>query len=169
MALIVEDGTGVVDANTYSTVAEFSTYHSERGNDIQSLDVTAIERILIRATDHIEQVWGMRFKGGREFDLQPLSFPRRNLYDFDGDLVKSIPSKLKWAQAEYALILDSQGLYYPLGDRTGEKIFERVVIGPIEVEDRYQAPATTSGVKEYPSADRWLQEYVFPGGRVERA
>ncbi len=172
MALVVEDGTGVAGANSYSTVAEFKEYHKDRGTDISGLGgVADIEKLLIQATDYITQRWDPVFMGSKESSDQPLAFPRKYLYDFNGDLVVGIPSKLKWAQAEYALRAASGSLFTePTTQASGQvATLIREKIGPIETETRFAEGSTQQVVKSIPMGDRWLQEYVVPGGRAVRA
>ena len=73
MAFTVENGTGILAANSYMTVAEVSTYLTDRGRETAWDAATAAvaQGALIEATDYIEQRFGERFKGTKEFtDLQ---------------------------------------------------------------------------------------------------
>ena len=71
MAFIVENGTGIVGANSYTTVAEANVYLQERGrhnqNDWQSLANSTKEEALVKGTDYIEQRFGSQFLGQKEF------------------------------------------------------------------------------------------------------
>ena len=71
MAFIVEIGTGIVGANSYATTAQADAYLAERGrsaeNNWQSLAATAKQAALIKGTDYIEQRFGHRFLGQKEF------------------------------------------------------------------------------------------------------
>lgn len=67
MSFIIEDGTGVSGANAYISVAEFQAHHGSRGVDVSDFDTTEIQQAIVRATDFIEQRWGLRFMGNREF------------------------------------------------------------------------------------------------------
>jgi hypothetical protein len=172
MAFTVETGTGAAGANSFTSVAEFKAYHAERGTDITAITGdTAIQRLLVKGADYIEKVFGMRFKGSREFSTQSLSFPRVGLYTNDGFPVTGIPGRLKWAQAEYALQANSGDLFItPPASTTGGAIIRtKDVVGPIEVEVEYAAGGVQEVTREYPVADSWLQEYLTPGGTVIRA
>ena len=171
MAFTVETGSGVAGANSYIDVAAFKAYHAERGNDVTAIEgSTAIQRLLVKATDYIEQQFGLRFMGSREFSTQPLSFPRVGLYSRDGVLITGIPDRLKWAQAEYALQANSRELFLtPPATTTGGQVLRlREVIGPIETEVEYAAGGATSVAQEFPVADSWIKEYLTPGGGVIR-
>lgn len=70
MTFTVEDGTGVSGANAYTTVAEYKNFHTERGTQsVLDADFTdpEIQQAIVRATDFIEQRWGLRFLGQRQF------------------------------------------------------------------------------------------------------
>lgn len=77
MSLIVENGTGLVNAESYVGVADTDAYHSNRGNTAWAALSTAVkEQSLRKATDYIEQVYRLRFIGYRHTETQALSFPR---------------------------------------------------------------------------------------------
>ena len=71
MTLIVEDGSGVVGANAYMTVAEVTAYLTDRNrqteNSWNSVAAAVAEAAVIAATDFIDRRFGQRFKGTRGF------------------------------------------------------------------------------------------------------
>ncbi len=67
MAIIVEDGSGKKDAGSYTTEAYFRAYFLARAIDVTALDATAVEALLVAATDYIGTRWGLRFLGNRLF------------------------------------------------------------------------------------------------------
>jgi hypothetical protein len=78
MALIVEDGTGKSDAESFIAVADATTYHAARGNAAWAAlaSDTVREQMLRKATDYMEQVYRQRWKGQRVTATQALSWPR---------------------------------------------------------------------------------------------
>jgi hypothetical protein len=96
VALVLEDGTGLTNSNTYCSVSEFQAYWTDRGFDYTTYTHGQMERALIRATDHIELHYRSAFKGYRLVEDQALSFPRGCLY-VDYYLVEGIPTNLKKA------------------------------------------------------------------------
>lgn len=298
MAFIVEDGSGVYNANAYMSVADVTTYLTERArNTAWSAATTANQQAaIIEATDYIEQRFGRRFKGMKEWtDLsqaravltftaqavadetvtigstiytfkadasgaaytvaigdtiaetldnlmaaingsgtgaveygvgtdehpdvacsifyglsllvvanaagadgnliavatdvgswnnsvaflgggnniaipQPLSFPRRYLYDRDGVTVIGVPTKLKWATAEYASrALADTLLPDPTVDPTGRNVKKKLEkVGPIEQETTYESGVPGQILQSYPAADRHLVDYLFPEGVAYR-
>lgn len=99
MALIVEDGTGVVDADSYVSVTAFRAWATGRGYLLPTDDVE-VDSLLRKGCDFIER---KEFVGTAEFTDQGLSFPRL-VTDADGIAVSTgIPTRLKTAQMMLAL------------------------------------------------------------------
>jgi hypothetical protein len=139
MTLIVEDGTGKDNAESYISVVDADTYHSNRGNtDWAALTTAEKERLLRIATDYMVAVYRLRWDGYRYVNTQALDWPRIyvpirdicsvNAYpeyvDFD-----VVPNQVKNACADLALKANSETL---LEDQSQQTIREKV--GPIEVE-----------------------------------
>ena len=77
MSLITEDGTGLINAESYVTVAESLIYHANRGNDTWATITTSQqEQALRRATDYMEEVYRLRWAGFRVNFTQALDWPR---------------------------------------------------------------------------------------------
>lgn len=161
MAFVVEDGTGLANANSYVSVADADAYFADRGIAAWTGSSTVKEHALIRATDFIETVYGRRFRGSVVTDTQALSFPR---YITGED---EIPSDLKKATCEYALrALSASLLPDPSSDATGLPLMGKTtIVGPIETTVRYSGtvPALT---KNYPAADMLLAGLVRPASVV---
>jgi hypothetical protein len=127
MALIVEDGTGKADAESYISVADATAYHAARGNAAwAALASDAVrEQMLRKATDYMEQAYSERWKGERATTDQALSWPRSGVHGVDSDVV---PSAVSRACAELALRAISGDL---APDLSGQVKSETV--GPISV------------------------------------
>ena len=101
MALIIEDGTGKTNSDSYASEAELAAYALKRGVTIDGTDT----QLLIKAMDYLEQ---QNFKGTKGTKEQALQWPRFDViidsYWIDTD---EIPLLLKEAQMEYALSIDS--------------------------------------------------------------
>lgn len=108
MALITEDGAAKADAESYISVADASTYHSNRGNlTWATMSNQEMEEALRRATDYIEQVYRSRWLGYRKTTTQALSWPRSQVPFPDGGVYAyyaddAVPVELKNACAEMA-------------------------------------------------------------------
>ena len=100
MAIVVEDGTVVLTANSYITIAEFKSWADDRGITYGTDD--AISSQLFRATDYFES---LSFKGVKHTEDQPLQWPRDDVY-IDGYAVDSdeIPKEVKTAIYELVKI-----------------------------------------------------------------
>jgi hypothetical protein len=138
MALIVEDGTGLVSAESYISVADADIYHSNRGNTAwAALSTTAKEQALRKGTDYIEEVYRLRFLGYRHTELQALSFPRDevprrdftylNQYSFYPN--DSVPTEVKDACAVLAYKSTSAELSPDIA-----RVTKREKVGALEVE-----------------------------------
>lgn len=97
MSLNVETGTGAANSESYASVSDADAYHDLRGNaPWLTLTTAEKEESLRRATDYIEQVYGLSFKGLRVSREQELSWPRYDveIYQYYNDS-NVIPTLLK--------------------------------------------------------------------------
>ena len=170
MAFVVEDGTGLSNANAYLAVADADTYWEERGDTVwAALTTAAKQAALIKATDYIEARFGQRFLGTKLLTTQSLGFPRDDLYDREGTQIEGIPTPFKNAVAEYAYRAASADLWNePHRDPKGRIVVEREQVGPIIQDKRYAFNRDTSEIKPVPGADRLILQYCFPSGQVYR-
>ncbi len=124
MAIIVETGAIVSGANSYVSEAELTAFASARGITL----VGDEEELLIKAMDYIES---LGFKGVKFTQLQPLQWPRANVY-IDGYYFStvSIPNELKNGLMHCAIAIDESN--DPLQDAPRKTRRERV--GELEVE-----------------------------------
>ena len=174
--MIVEDGTGVADANSYTTEAFADLYFTDRGNtDWTSSTSSEKEAALIKATDYIELRFKDRWRGALSPDATTLSFPRLYFYDRRGVYVDfandGIPLDIQKATAEYALrALSAELLPDPTVAESGQSVkrtFDKV--GPIETEIEYDSGAARPDlIRPYPTADRLLRFWIKGVGGVIR-
>lgn len=86
MTLIVETGSGLRTANSYTTAAFVTTYLTALGRVTENLwstiDDAAREAALIQATQYIDTRWGQRFKGNRNTHFR--GSPAQALVAFTG-------------------------------------------------------------------------------------
>lgn len=172
MALVVEDGTAVSGADSYITLAAADTYFTNRRNDTWDFASDAEKEVALRkAMDFMEQRWGNLYKGQRKYpETQLWSFPRSYLYDREGYAIEGIPTKLQYAQAEYAVIALENDLWLtPETNETGQQVSrERNKIGPLETDTEYASGGAVHVVKKWPTADAYMREYVTPAQRLVR-
>jgi hypothetical protein len=122
--IVVEDGTGKTNSNSYISEADFSTYATDRGVTISG----TVAVLLIQAMDYIEE---QPYKGAKGSDAQALQWPRSGVvvdgYSVDSD---AIPVKITEALCEAAIAID--GGNNPLANE--ERATKREKVDAIEVE-----------------------------------
>lgn len=170
MALIVEDGTGKTDAQSYVDLTYVNSYFAARAVGAWTGADAVKEAAIIRAMDYLETHW--QFLGTKQYPGNPqaLEWPRVGIYDELGQEVTGIPDRLKRAVAEYAVrALAAPLAPDPLTNQTGQVKRKREKLGPIEEETEYTG-APPANVISYPAADILLRGLVVPrGGRAMRA
>lgn len=166
MAFVVENGTGISNANSYATEAQLEAYLEDRG---RAKPTGNVEAFLVSATDYIELRWGHKFAGTKLNSTQRLSFPRGDLDDYPG-----VPECLRNATIEYAVRVASGTPLAPdpVFDSTGRRATKtRRKVGPIETETQYAengAGAIAPLFRPYPLADSLLRPLLAPGAAAAR-
>lgn len=122
MALIVEDGVGRADADSYLSVASADAYCAAMGHVTWAgHDMAGKEAALRRATQYLDARY--RFRGERLTQTQALQWPRRGF---------NWPQRrLLDACAELAVRAASQGSLY---EDPQARAVTRETVGPITVE-----------------------------------
>lgn len=139
--MTVEDGTGLVAANSYISIADCDTYHTDRGNSAWTGTDAVKEAALIKATQYIDGRYRKRWKGIILSSTQALCWPREDIYDERDEEIEGIPQLLKYAVCEAALKALTDDLNPDL-ERGGR--IKREKVGPIDTEYMSTAPARTS-------------------------
>jgi hypothetical protein len=171
MSLIVEDGTGLANAESYISVADADTYFSNRGNAAwAALSTAQKEQDLRKATDYIGQVYRMRWNGTRVSGVQALDWPRAyvsrddiNYINGEGYVVingyyywpsDEVPTLVKNACAELAFRASVADLSPDIGQRV---LREKVDVIEIEYADHGPQYAT------YRAIDNMLAPFLAAG------
>jgi hypothetical protein len=134
MTIIVEDGTGLADSETYIGVEEADAYHAARNNFAwDEGDIADKEAALRRATQYLDGFYKTKWAGYRTNGrAQALDWPRTSAYDHEGNYIASdeVPAELSQACAEAALreLVSPQSLSPDID--TGQRILQETV-GPI--------------------------------------
>jgi len=130
--IVVEDGSGLTNSNSYLSEADLSTYATDRGVTLTGTPAV----LLIQGMDWIEK---HNFQGYKYTETQALQWPRGSVvldgYSFDVD---AIPLLLSDALAEVCISID--GGFNPLANVPRETTKEKV--GDIEVEYKEGGYAT---------------------------
>lgn len=142
MALTLETGIGVADANSYVDTTYADSFHSIRGNAAWTGTVAAKEAALAKAFDYLCNEQRYRFRGSRTTAVQRAPFPRTGCQERNGPLYTTdqIPWRVKDAQCLLALVALSGPLESSL-DRGGKITSESV--GPISTSYAADAPVET--------------------------
>jgi hypothetical protein len=135
--LIVEDGTGLANANSYVSLADADDYHLIRGNTVWgTLGNERKTQLLILAADYITYMFGPHFIGKKAVSTQALAWPRISITNMDLYGL-GVPREVAEANAELALIQNT----VPLMPSSTSPRKKKVKVGPIEVE--YDANGVT--------------------------
>lgn len=129
MALIIEDGTGKPDAESYATAAELVSYAANYGVTVPDT-VPAQEALLRRSA---VQMQAMSWKGRKTHSAQALAFPRYGA-EVDGEIKPSnlIPRQIQYGQMALAAEIHADDIDPP-SKRTGATIRKRVE-GAVDVQ-----------------------------------
>jgi hypothetical protein len=156
MALIVEDGTGLANANSYVSEAECTAYLAARGKTIAGTKEVAI----IKAMDFMRQKYRGRWQGIKKTDAQALDWPRYDVL-VDGYSVLStiVPVEVKNACCELAFRADTEDLMADLTQGV-----KREKIDVIEVE----YDTSSSQQKRYAAVESILGPYLTGASNMVR-
>lgn len=159
MPLVVENGTGKVNANSYVTVAQYDTYCADRGRgDLLAMSLTDKHADLVVATSYVDSRWGKLLKGIQEFPtVQALLFPRTGIVTKNGVALTGIPVVLMMAVLEYAVQNRDVGLFPTIEEQRLPEISE-IQVGPIKINKEYRS--TASGFKTFQLADSYMNQLV---------
>lgn len=165
MALEVEDGTGKANAESFISLADAGTYHSDRGNAGWTGTDAAKEQALRRATEYMEQAYRMRWASFRTTATQLLSWPRAYVpmpdapsgYGSFAAYVPNnvVPTEVRRACAELAMLALTQDL-----NPTIERLALKETVGPISVEYDPNEPP----YRRYRRADMMLLPFLRGAG-----
>lgn len=165
--LVVEDGTGKVDANTYITVEEARKYAEDRGVTLDA-DDDKVAANLILAVDYMES--HTSYRGRVSNRLQALSFPRYGLMYRGQYLPNSvIPKKVKDAQAQLLLDIKESGALISASQQFALK--RKKLEGLGEFEYAVGSNATYSAKASHTVYDSLMKEFTnasSTGGTVYR-
>lgn len=159
MPLIVEDGTGIADANSYVNLTSARDLAAMRGITL-SIDDIELTAQLIQAADRLTS-YESRFTGERVTGDQGLSFPRNYACRYGKPLSNtSIPKELKLAQITLADYIESGFNLW------ASPVVEGVIrekVGPIETEYAESIVSETAlGNPEFAQIESILEPLFIP-------
>jgi hypothetical protein len=182
MAFIVEDGTGMSNANAYVSVEDADAYISDytRNNTTWGNSSTVLKQGYIKeATQSLDLIWGGRFVGVKLDVNQALSFPRFGGYDREGYVLATdvVPKLIKHATAELAFkhamiggadeaTGDTSKMIPDISDG-GMVSEESVAVGSIKTATKYEGGKRET--KWYRKVELILRSLLVPRGIINRA
>ena len=140
-AFVVEDGSGLSNANSFVTVAEADDFWELRNNATwEALSDEAKQAAVIRATEYLCQFDSM-YPGYRRTIGQSLSWPRIGACYVDGEWIPdgTVPPEIKKACFELAYKASSSELTPDIDYSTAVR---RQRVGKIEVEYFNKGPSS---------------------------
>lgn len=157
MSLIIEDGTGVIDANAYISLAEFKAYASARFIDITAYTDDQINgAIVIASVDFISVNYD--FKGTKLTDTQGMTLPTNEV---------SINSDIKISTYQAAILSLSGRLFVDTTELSvnGSVSAESKSVGSLSKSVEY-AESGRKYTNKYPTTniDERLSSYLSAGG-----
>lgn len=173
MALTVEDGTVVADAESYISVSAADTYWTKHGSPSAwsggSVTTASKENALRMATQYLDAIYGGRWKGDRFDDEQVLDWPREGV-EIDGVEVEEtpLPRALTEACAElaYRHLTETGGLFPDVTD-TGVITSQSVSAGPVSKSTTWQGGKGKH--KEFSLVEKLLDRILLPKNRAVRS
>lgn len=170
---IVEDGSGLANANSYSSEAEADQYHENHGDPAAWSGALQADKedALRSASFFLDNKYGSRWRGRRENDYveNGLDWPRVNVIDDDGFTIDSnvVPKRVKQATAILALNVINGDTLTPDQSNPGTIKRRRRKVGPIETEDEYTGGR--SQTKWYREVDQLMRPLVFDTQQMARS
>lgn len=172
VSLIVEDGTGKADANSFASYDDFLLFWAQDNIDYSlpvdpeeattSPSENAVKSALIKATEYIND---MNFFGEKRLSSQSLSFPRVNLrmpgssYTYPTYMSSDeVPSNIVKATCYLAgLIIQGTDIMAPAQSVSSQSVSG---VGSVTYSDG-------QGRVRYPRLDKFVGPFIDPSVKVE--
>lgn len=159
--LIVEDGSGIANSNSYVSLEYGTSFLSLRGYTVENLDIR-----LMAAMDILNRI---QYKGTKTYTGAVLSFPRSGVKDLEGEYYSReiVPREVKEAQVWLAY-------YTSLGNDLGKVSTPAVKSQTLDVLQKVFAvrdgDKQSTELKDLPNAFLLMRHLmVTKKGRVIRA
>lgn len=155
MTIIVEDGTGKADSQSYASVADYVAYATLRAITVP--DDASISAALIRAADYLESGIPGTFIGTRASTTQAMQWPR-TVRDCDGNEQYKgvIPAAL--IRAQMALATASIDGIELMPNVESTSYVTKETVGPITTE--YSDPLKSGAIPTFTAVDALLKGLI---------
>jgi hypothetical protein len=114
ITITVETGAVVTGANSFISLADFKTYHGDRGNDLTAYTDPQQQAALVKAADYLN---GLVWKGVKTGRDNPMAWPR-----YGTETGGSIWNQLVYPASEWVGVLDKDGFYIPTDEVPAEVV-----------------------------------------------
>lgn len=152
--MIVEDGTGLTDSNSYVSVDFADNYFLVRNvSEWNDLEISVKESALIRATDYVDNIF--QWHGKKLSTEQALRFPRINLVDYEGNSINGIPNCLMQSVCDAALLIVKGTELFQTKEANGDVVSE--TIGQLSFTYSKTNKSDVAGVSLYDSINTKLR------------
>lgn len=124
-----------VPTNTYVTLADADAYHTIYANAdwTGNTDDEARKQALILATQSVDLLYGAKYLSIIASETQSLLFPRSAFTDNNGRYVTSIPTALKNAVCEIALLNLNGTNIFPIANTANNVKSETLQVGGVSI------------------------------------
>jgi hypothetical protein len=157
MAFVVEDGTGLPDATSYTSVEYFRSYFEDNGNEVAvAMQDADIEIALNQATTYMEATYKSSYVGRITKRSQALQWPRNGVRE-NGWYVYNytIPINVQKACCEFAWASTLAPLFRIV--KSNQNAVTEIRVGPIA---KKYVPGMSSQEKIYEAAERHLSSLL---------
>jgi hypothetical protein len=153
--LILEDGSLVVGANSFVSVAEVRAYAIARASDLAAFDDSAIEAAAIKSADYLRSL-RHRFKGAELIAEQSLPFPRQYVFVAGFELPSNtVPQGIKDAACQLAIESANGAELQPT---TNGQVTTKEKVGPLETT--FAPNSAPDGTQLFAAATALLAPYM---------
>ncbi|GAA0907681.1 hypothetical protein GCM10009552_15940 [Rothia nasimurium] len=159
--LIIEDGTGKPDAESYATAEDLAMYAAKRGVTVPD-DDAAREVLLVKAMDKLGE-YDARWLGCRASATQALAWPRKDVWLNDMRFsTSSIPRELQYAQLAFAIEAVKNDLQKTVTPQDTGPVIEKTVDGAVTV--KYANPGKVLPVSAFAKPEALVNVLLKRGG-----
>jgi len=171
VALVVEDGSGLADAESYVSVDDADAIYAAFGGPAQwgAAATSDKERWLRLGCRYLDQKYGRRWVGSRANQSQALDWPMADVEDDDGYCLDSdvVPEQIKRANVYAAFVYAEGNDPLATSETSGELTKKFTKVGPLIISKEYESGQ--SSVRRYPLIENEVSEFITTGSPVERA
>jgi len=162
LAIVVENGTNVSNANSYISLADANSYHSDMGNTTWTGTEAVKTLALVLATRSLHALYGKDLESYPQYVTQVMLFPRLGFYDYYDRWTPHsvIPQAIKDAQCEIALLHVIGTSIYPFDKKDNYLTQHNVSVGDISESKSYSKPVIDEKYDGFRKIDMLMFPYL---------